>query len=163
MLSTAALTLLESEADELALTLRSRSESWQLDALCAEVDPELFYPERGGSTKEAKRVCLGCEVRPECLAYALDHDERTGVWGGLSERERRRLKHGAPLADPVPDDATCSTREACDLIGFAMDGNAAAKLRNLGWTPLNDGSDAPYRWDREQAAAEARARGRLAS
>ena len=66
--------------------------SWQERALCAQTDPEAFFPEKGGSTREAKRVCLSCDVRSECLEYALGHDERFGIWGGLSERERRRLK-----------------------------------------------------------------------
>ncbi len=55
-------------------------------ALCAQTDPEAFFPEKGGSTREAKRICLGCEVRSECLEYALRHDERFGIWGGLSEQ-----------------------------------------------------------------------------
>lgn len=67
-------------------------QEWQERALCAQTDPEAFFPEKGGSTREAKRICLGCEVRAECLEYALAHDERFGIWGGLSERERRRLK-----------------------------------------------------------------------
>ncbi len=67
---------------------------WQERALCAQTDPEAFFPEKGGSTREAKRICLGCEVRDACLEYALAHDERFGIWGGLSERERRRLKRG---------------------------------------------------------------------
>jgi len=67
---------------------------WQERALCAQTDPEAFFPEKGGSTREAKRICLGCEVKDECLDYALAHDERFGIWGGLSERERRRLKRG---------------------------------------------------------------------
>ena len=66
--------------------------SWQERALCAQTDPEAFFPEKGGSTREAKRICVGCEVKSECLEYALGHDERFGIWGGLSERERRRLK-----------------------------------------------------------------------
>ena len=66
--------------------------SWQERALCAQTDPEAFFPEKGGSTREAKRVCLSCDVRQECLEYALAHDERFGIWGGRSERERRRLK-----------------------------------------------------------------------
>jgi WhiB family transcriptional regulator, redox-sensing transcriptional regulator len=70
------------------------TESWQDRALCAQTDPEAFFPEKGGSTREAKKICLGCEVRSECLDYALAHDERFGIWGGLSERERRRLKRG---------------------------------------------------------------------
>lgn len=66
--------------------------SWQDRALCAETDPEAFFPEKGGSTADAKRVCRACEVRAECLEYALANDERFGIWGGLSERERRRLQ-----------------------------------------------------------------------
>ena len=69
-------------------------DQWQERALCAQTDPEAFFPEKGGSTREAKRICLGCEVRDRCLEYALAHDERFGIWGGLSERERRRLKRG---------------------------------------------------------------------
>ena len=68
---------------------------WQERALCAQTDPEAFFPEKGGSTREAKKVCLGCDVRAECLEYALMKDERFGIWGGLSERERRRLKREA--------------------------------------------------------------------
>ena len=68
---------------------------WQSQALCAQTDPEAFFPEKGGSTREAKRVCNSCSVRVECLEYALAHDERFGIWGGLSERERRRLKRSA--------------------------------------------------------------------
>jgi len=69
--------------------------SWQERALCAQTDPEAFFPEKGGSTREAKKVCVGCDVRAECLEYALAHDERFGIWGGLSERERRKLKKHA--------------------------------------------------------------------
>ena len=75
------------EPDDEALPL-----PWQVEALCAQTDPEAFFPEKGGSTREAKRVCGRCDVRGECLSYALAHDERFGIWGGLSERERRRLK-----------------------------------------------------------------------
>lgn len=69
--------------------------SWQERALCAQTDPEAFFPEKGGSTREAKKVCVSCEVRAECLEYALENDERFGIWGGLSERERRKLKRRA--------------------------------------------------------------------
>jgi WhiB family redox-sensing transcriptional regulator len=68
---------------------------WQDRAICAQTDPDAFFPEKGGSTREAKKVCRGCEVRAECLEYALERDERFGIWGGLSERERRRLKREA--------------------------------------------------------------------
>ena len=56
---------------------------WQERALCAQTDPEAFFPEKGGSTREAKRVCMSCEVRVQCLDYALENDERFGIWGGL--------------------------------------------------------------------------------
>ena len=69
--------------------------NWQERALCAQTDPEAFFPEKGGSTREAKKVCLGCDVRGECLEYALQNDERFGIWCGLSERERRKLKKKA--------------------------------------------------------------------
>ncbi len=69
--------------------------SWQERALCAQTDPEAFFPEKGGSTREAKKVCASCDVRSECLDYALENDERFGIWGGLSERERRKLKRRA--------------------------------------------------------------------
>ena len=69
--------------------------SWQDDALCAQTDPEAFFPEKGGSTREAKKICLGCGVKQECLDHALRNDERFGIWGGLSERERRRLRREA--------------------------------------------------------------------
>ncbi|MCU1632957.1 MAG: WhiB family transcriptional regulator [Micrococcaceae bacterium] len=69
--------------------------SWQADSLCAQTDPEAFFPEKGGSTRDAKKVCGACMVRSECLEYALENDERFGIWGGLSERERRRLRKRA--------------------------------------------------------------------
>ena len=86
MMDTAMMEVVEEEGEQL---------SWQERALCAQTDPEAFFPEKGGSTREAKKVCVGCEVRAECLEYALDHDERFGIWGGLSERERRKLKKRA--------------------------------------------------------------------
>ena len=66
--------------------------AWQSDSLCAQTDPEAFFPEKGGSTRDAKKICTSCEVRAQCLEYALLNDERFGIWGGLSERERRRLR-----------------------------------------------------------------------
>ena len=70
-------------------------EAWRDDALCAETDPEAFFPEKGGSTRAAKRVCSACTVSADCLEYALAHDERFGIWGGTSEHERRRLRRVA--------------------------------------------------------------------
>ena len=69
-------------------------EWWQL-AACARVDPDLFFPQNGDSGNhilEAKKVCRTCPVRISCLNYAIDNSERWGVWGGMTERERRRVK-----------------------------------------------------------------------
>ena len=79
----------------LGIGLEADAQSWQEQALCAETDPEAFFPEKGGSTREAKKICTGCEVKAQCLEYALSNDERFGIWGGLSERERRRLRRAA--------------------------------------------------------------------
>jgi WhiB family redox-sensing transcriptional regulator len=79
----------------LGAVLADDAQAWQEQALCAETDPEAFFPEKGGSTREAKKICTGCEVKAECLEYALANDERFGIWGGLSERERRRLRRRA--------------------------------------------------------------------
>jgi len=65
---------------------------WQAKAACSEVDPEIFFPERGGSSKAARAVCSRCDVRMNCLEYALNNKEQFGIWGGTSERERRRLR-----------------------------------------------------------------------
>lgn len=107
------------------LALGTQDETWQDDAICAQTDPEAFFPEKGGSTREAKKICLGCPVRLECLQFALDHHERFGIWGGLSERERRRLKRGQapelPSKRIPPEHGTyacyqsgCRRTECCD-------------------------------------------------
>ena len=76
--------------------------SWQDYANCLGVDPDLFFPERGASTREAKEVCRGCVVREDCLEYALANGEKFGIWGGMSERERRRIRRQRALARPAP-------------------------------------------------------------
>ena len=82
-----------------------RLDDWRASALCAEVDPDAFFPEKGESTRAAKTICRKCLVKVECLRSALANDERFGVWGGLSDRERRRLRRTA--ADAVtPADRT---------------------------------------------------------
>jgi WhiB family redox-sensing transcriptional regulator len=70
---------------------------WQDEANCLGVDPDLFFPERGASTREAKEVCRACAVRSECLEFALANGEKFGIWGGLSERERRRIRRQRAL------------------------------------------------------------------
>jgi len=70
---------------------------WQRQANCMGVDPDLFFPERGASTREAKEVCRGCVVREDCLEFALANGEKFGIWGGLSERERRKIRRRRAL------------------------------------------------------------------
>jgi WhiB family redox-sensing transcriptional regulator len=86
--------LLHLPADATGLRFFTEAPAWQRRANCLGVDPDLFFPERGGSTREAKEVCRGCVVREECLQYALSNGEKFGIWGGLSERERRKLRRG---------------------------------------------------------------------
>lgn len=83
------------QVEAAAIDLLGDAPAWQEQALCSQTDPEAFYPEKGGSTQDAKRICGRCEVKAECLEYALSHDERHGIWGGLSERERQALKRRA--------------------------------------------------------------------
>lgn len=78
--------------------LGAEDRSWQNRANCAGVDPDLFFPERGESTREAKEVCRGCVVRLDCLEFALTNSEKFGIWGGMSERERRRIRRARSLA-----------------------------------------------------------------
>lgn len=71
---------------------RQEAPAWMADALCAQVDADLFFPEAGHGMAAAKRVCLACLVRADCLDYAEANRIRYGVWGGLGERERHALK-----------------------------------------------------------------------
>ncbi len=77
--------------------------AWQRHANCMGVDPDLFYPGRGDALAPAKAVCRSCVVRADCLEYALANGEKFGVWGGMSERERRRVRHRRRLASVGAD------------------------------------------------------------
>lgn len=66
--------------------------SWRLSAACRGMDAEVFYPQRGDSTAAPKSVCRGCLVSEECLEFALANSEKFGIWGGVAERERRKLR-----------------------------------------------------------------------
>jgi hypothetical protein len=72
--------------------LHVEAPDWREVAACRGADPEIFFPERGASTEPARAVCRRCPVTIECLGYALDHGEKLGIWGGLSERQRRSVR-----------------------------------------------------------------------
>lgn len=73
----------------------SERPAWQDHAACRGMDPNIFFPERGQDSEAAKRVCMRCPVRERCLDYAEGvPKERSGVWGGLSGRERKRIRRG---------------------------------------------------------------------
>lgn len=65
--------------------------AWRQRAACRGVDPDIFYPASDEEAEAAKAICAVCPVREACLEYALANRERDGVWGGATERERRRI------------------------------------------------------------------------
>ncbi len=72
--------------------------SWQDHANCRGAGQDLFFPKRGSPTRKARAMCAACEVKAECLEFALTRGERFGIWGGLSERERRKIRGQRTLA-----------------------------------------------------------------
>lgn len=77
---------------------------WMDEGICAQTDPDAFYPEKGGSTAPAKLICMRCPVAGACLEYAQENHEYYGIWGGLSARERRRLREPVRQFGPPNDD-----------------------------------------------------------
>lgn len=71
---------------------------WKDQAACRGADLALFFPEPGAKYLEAKVVCDRCPVKVECLDYALDNGELFGIWGGSTEKERRRLRRKPKVA-----------------------------------------------------------------
>jgi len=103
--STSSGTFTRQDLDRLAADVADRRagdsrDQWRDRANCRGVDPNLFFPERGESTRDAKAVCQGCTVRHHCLVDALVTGEKFGIRGGLSERERRRLRRAMALPRP---------------------------------------------------------------
>lgn len=75
-------------------------QDWHDNALCAQTDPDMFYPDKGQGPGPAREVCMACHVRPSCLEHALDNGESQGIWGGMTPKERAAVKRrrGAALA-----------------------------------------------------------------
>ena len=124
-LSTSRVAAADGVLDVASIFMAPDDADWMDQALCAQTDPESFYPEKGGSTREAKKTCEQCLVRAECLDWALGNDERFGIWGGLSERERRAISktlQQGPTdepAIPAAADDTTSTPPLADSEGAA--------------------------------------------
>lgn len=74
---------------------RTSEPDWMEQAVCAQTDPETWFAEKGGSNREAKEMCARCDVTAKCLAYALENDERFGVWGNTTPTERKKLRKAA--------------------------------------------------------------------
>jgi WhiB family redox-sensing transcriptional regulator len=72
--------------------------AWQDFANCRGANPDLFFPERGASTRTAKSICRECTVQDQCLEFAIVSSEKFGIWGGMSERERRKIRKERQIA-----------------------------------------------------------------
>jgi WhiB family redox-sensing transcriptional regulator len=83
--------------------------AWSEDGRCATADPELFFPRRGADTSAARSLCRACPVRDECLDYALETRQKFGIWGGMTEGQRRRLRRSA-----VPESAAGQVMDRSD-------------------------------------------------
>lgn len=107
----------------------SRPAFWSHGA-CVDLPADWFHPERGESTKEAKGVCSACAVRVDCLGYALGTYQRFGIWGGTSERERRRIRRRLDRGEPVPelDRAPDDDRTDPDPIIITLEEEPAVEL-----------------------------------
>ena len=106
--------------------------TWQEFSNCLGVDPDLFFPERGASTREAKEVCRGCVVQADCLEYALQNGEKFGIWGGMSERERRRIRRQRALA-------RVAAAEAAEAAGEAQSRAVGSVVASDAFFPFADG------------------------
>ncbi|MFD3728866.1 WhiB family transcriptional regulator [Streptomyces sp. NPDC058671] len=93
----------------------SGEEHWVEHAACRAEDPEALFVQGNPQQSRAKAVCTGCPVRTECLAEALDNRIEFGVWGGMTERERRALLRRRPDVvswRQVFDDARCTQNQS---------------------------------------------------
>lgn len=100
--------------------------NWQAYGRCRETDPEIFFPEAGVPQHEALRICRSCEVRTQCLEFALDNHER-GVWGGTNDADRRRMRSNQHTAQVVPIDPVKAQRDAT-IRRLTAEGYSAAEI-----------------------------------
>ena len=113
--------------------------AWMHHAACLDSEPDTHFPEKGGSTTDAKAICARCTVTAECLDFALANDERFGIWGGFSERERRRLQQRSydphQLAELAETQRQVNTVRAEQVaVAKRPPGEQRAALRTIGGT-----------------------------
>lgn len=97
---------------------------WMIDAACTQVDPEIFFPNKGGSSKQAKKICARCDVREQCLEFGLKTDRGKtlhGIFGGKSERERRAIAKQRGLEEENNDEFVEPDGEREDQSEWAME------------------------------------------
>ena len=93
--------------DRYSPSLTGDGMDWMQDAACTQVDPEIFFPEQGGSSKQAKKICAGCDVVEQCLVYGVKTDrgkKNYGIFGGKSEQERRKIRKALKLEEKDDDE-----------------------------------------------------------
>lgn len=114
--------------------------AWQQDANCQGTSGDTFFPEKGGTAQPAKRICARCNVRTQCRQWALDTNQQHGVWGGLTEDERRKLRRGGPgqpirhnqrrgglaehhqvIVDMLARDEPATWAQIADAVGYSLD------------------------------------------
>lgn len=144
--SVGGVSLSPSHVPDIAIT----PEPWTADALCAQIDHDPFFPEKGESATEAKRICNGrkasrspsqnlkavapCPVREQCLAYALANSERSGIWGGKSVGERRKLEPKVPHS--MTGRKFPCLQDGCERTYSTEKGANAHLYRVHGWTTV---------------------------
>lgn len=91
--------------------------AWADHGSCTNADPDLFFPQPGADTSYARSICRACPVRLHCLDYALESGQKHGIWGGMTESQRRRLRRRSHPSNPATsrDDDI----EAADLVADA--------------------------------------------
>lgn len=107
-----------------------RGVDWMASAQCRDLGPQVMHPTDGHGVIDAKRVCAACPVKEPCLEYALATRQEYGVWGGTSERQRRRM-HSRHLT-VVPTETVGSDQPCCDCgadVGYTGVGRPPSRCR----------------------------------
>lgn len=129
------------------------TDDWRDRAACKGADPELFYPGLGEDSRKPKQVCAGCDVRQECLDYAIANQEMFGIWGGKSERERRKIRASVRNDITIAARGGARTQVRTRPAQCGTNGGYYAH-RRLGTDPCQPCRDAHAEAERERTAHE---------